>query len=317
MKKIAVILALAGAVALSVLLWQADQKEKQQDVQFEQMEKELAPLNVQKRELEQQIAEFDAQTAQKIEKQGTVVVLFTEARKEVYTQAYPIMKKYGYPGVIAISNTQFPGEEGCMSVGQFQKLLKAGWSYAIRWENESDVEKWHTQLDKKLKKLKLPKSNVMYFASGTYRKETDAQLVKLGYQMVAHHGEEGLSVIPKTMEEPLWYPGVYGMQGNSPRAQLEETIERGSNIVYGVGFTKSDEKFEASTFDSMLGWFRSYENEKQLTVTDFAGALKYQQKLAKQTEEFQNEKKEEQQTLESQLQEIEKQIDQLYQKYVK
>ena len=317
MKKIAVILALVGAVVLSVLLWQADQKEKQQNAQFEQMEKELAPLNVQKRELENQIAEFDAQVSQKIEKKGTVVVLFTEAKKEVYTQAYPIMKKYGYPGVIAISNTQFPGEEGCMSVSQFQKLLKAGWSYVIRWEDDSDIENWHAQLEKKLKTLKLQKSNVMYFTSGTYRKETDAQLVKLGYQMVAHHGEEGLSVIPKTIGEPLWYPGVYGMRGNSPRAQLEETIERSSNIVYGVGFTKADEKFEASTFDSMLGWFRSYESEKQLTVTDFAGALKYQQKLAKQVNKSESEQRVERKKLESQIEEIERQIDELYQKYTK
>lgn len=317
MKKVAVILALVGAAVLSVLLWQTDKKEKQQSVQFEQMEKELAPLNVQKRELEKQIAVLDTQAAQKIEKKGTVIVLFTEARKEVYTQAYPIMKKYGYPGVVAISNEQFPGEEGCMSVSQFKALLKEGWSYAIRWEDDSDIGKWHEEMEKKLKKLKLQKSDVMYFTSGTYKKEVDEKLVKLGYQMVAHHGEEGLSVIPKTIEGPLWYPGVYGMQGNSPRAQLEEAIERSSNIVYGVGFTKIDEMFDKSTFESMLSRFRDYENERQLTVTDFSGALKYRQKFAKQVNKSESEQRVERKKLESQIEEIEKQIDQLYQKYAK
>lgn len=315
MKKFVIALAIVGFAVLSVLVWKDNKEKDKTAVEYAKMEQELIPLNVKKRELEKQLEDMDLQVEKQLEIKGTATMVFTELKKDIYTKIYPIMETYEYKGVLALSSTQFPGEDGCMSVSHFKRLIKAGWSYCVMWEEGSDWDQWHGQLQEKLKRLKLKKSTAIYFPNGTYKKEMQSDLARDGYGIAVHHGEEQLSFYSQPVKEETWYPGACGMQGQSPKTKLKKAVGDGTNIVYTIGFSLQDELYEEETFKRMLDEFRMHEDAKELLVTDFDGAQKYHLDIQEQREESKGQSNKGRAALLLQIQQIENRIDELYEQY--
>lgn len=315
MKKVAVLLSLAGILFLTAMFVQENKKQEERRKEYAAFQEELIPLNVKKRHIEQQLEAGKDTEKEAEKKKATTVILFTDLNKKIYDDALPIMNKYGYKGVLAVSDTQFPGEKGCITINRFKSLIKKGWSYCLAWDGETEFYGWLDGMQTRLKKLKLKSPNAIYFENRNYKDSYEKNLAAEGFQTVVHHGEEGLSIIPKEMDGEVWFPGIYGMLGEAPRTQLEEAIKRNSNIVYGVGFEQAHEKFDKETFDSMLGWFHSYEKEKQLSVTTLEDARKYQEKLQKEAEKSDGKANQATADLQEELDSVNAEIDALYTKY--
>lgn len=317
LKKIVGVAGLAAALFLIAVLLQDSQSQKQKNSRYEAMQEELIPLNVQKRHLEEQLAGYDLDKKETKKKKGTVVLMFTDLDKRVYSEIYPIMKKYGYRGVLAVSDTQFPGADGCISITHFKALLSDGWSYCLTWDGQDKLDTWQETMQKRLETIKLKTGNALFFADRNYKKTYNEQLKNYGYQIIIHQGEEGYSIIPKTVTEDFWYPGIYGMQTESPRSQLDQAVEHSSNIIYTVGFKKAGELYDKDTFKSMLGWFQSYEKEGTISVTNLNSARKYQLSLKKKSEKAEKSIAEEKADIQKELEEIEERIEILYRDYMK
>lgn len=300
---------IVGIVLILVfLLWKTGREEQSHNKQLEQMDKELIPLNVEKRDLEKKIIDLKKMTEDKGTSKGTTTVLFTEINEMVYTGAYPILKEHGYVGVLALSGTQLPGLDGCISVQQFEELLSAGWSYCVSWIDHEVVNNW-------LKTQNKTQGTVAYFPDRTYRKNYEAEVSAAGYTTIVRRDNDEMTLTAPTRKDGIWHADLSGVLANDPRKQLENTMEQGGHIVYGVGFTKKAEMYDEDIFLLMLKWFKSYEEEGNLLVTDFAGARTYHEEMEWKRniseEQFQIEKDK----IEEQIKEIEKQIDAIYEKY--
>ncbi len=129
---VAGIVCLAGAVCLGVFTWRDYQTQQEQAAGREEAEKLLRPLDVEWNRIQQEIDDLEEEYSLKMEGTGTAEVLFTHPDARVYEEAYPIMEEYGYTGVLAVSEQQFPGTEGNMSLEQFQELIQAGWMICTR-----------------------------------------------------------------------------------------------------------------------------------------------------------------------------------------
>lgn len=315
MKKVAVLLSLAGIIFLAVMFMQENEQQEESKKVYAAFQEELIPLNVKKRHIEQQL-EAGKDTEEGTEQQkATVAIMFTDLNKKIYDEALPLMNKYGYKGILTISDKQFPGEEGCMTITHFKSLVSKGWTYCLAWDGETEFDTWYEDIQSRMKKLKLKSTNAIYFAERNYKKSYVEDLAKHGFRIVVHQGEEGLSIIPREIEGDIWYPGIYGMLAEAPRTQLEEAIKRSSNIIYGVGFVEAHEKFDKETFDSMLGWFQSYEKDQQLSVTNLEDARQYQLRLADKEKESQEKTEEATAGLQAELDAVNEQIEELYTKY--
>lgn len=310
-KKIAVVVAFAGIILLAVLLMQEDKEQEKRNAEYTKFQQEMTPLTVQKRHLEQQLKE-NKNTAKETEKKATVVLLFSGLDKRIYSEVFPIMNRYGYKGVLVVSKQQFPGEDGFMTISHFKALLKEGWTYCLAWDGKEDFFKWQEQMEKRLEKLKLKTGSAIYFTERNYKESYQKTLGECGYNIILHQGDEGKPIIPRGMDGEFLYPGVYGMQGEAPRSQLEKAIELSSNIVYSVGFEAKNELYDKDTFTSMLDWFKSYEKEESVSVSNLNEARKYQIKLEKKAEK---EGSEESQKLQDEMKQIDAQIEVLYDKY--
>ena len=306
---VAGIVCLAGAVCLGVFTWRDYQTQQEQAAGREEAEKLLRPLDVEWNRIQQEIDDLEEEYSLKIEGTGTAEVLFTHPDARVYEEAYPIMEEYGYTGVLAVSEQQFPGTEGNMSLEQFQELIQAGWSTCIVWSGD-DMYTWLGALALKMQETGVPGSSVMYFPSETYLKEYDEILLAHGFAAAVHHGEAG-EMDTAAGEGGIWHPAAVGLQGETPKYRLDDAVKNKANIVYTVGWQQEDEMYNEKMFRSMLSYFKQYQEESGLQVMDIAGAGEYRQQLENDKGAIEQEYLQKKEELERQKEDIERQMDEI------
>ena len=306
---VAGIVCLAGAVCLGVFTWREYQTQQEQAAGREEAEKLLRPLDVEWNRIQQEIDDLEEEYSLKMEGTGTAEVLFTHPDARVYEEAYPIMEEYGYTGVLAVSEQQFPGTEGNMSLEQFQELIQAGWSTCIVWSGD-DMYTWLGALALKMQETGVPGSSVMYFPSETYLKEYDEILLAHGFAAAVHHGEAG-EMDTAAGEGGIWHPAAVGLQGETPKYRLDDAVKNKANIVYTVGWQQEDEMYNEKMFRSMLSYFKQYQEESGLQVMDIAGAGEYRQQLENDKGAIEQEYLQKKEELERQKEDIERQMDEI------
>lgn len=279
MKKIGIVVIIILMIGLGAALYMEEKSSREDAAKNAKLQEELLPIKDEQSRLEQELKELTGEYDGQVLGKGTAVLLFTGAEAGIYTDIYPIMKEYGYIGVLTLSEKQFPGEEGCVSKKQFEELIAAGWSTCIQWQTEATDETWRTKLTERMKKNNIPDSRVVYFADGTYSSSIDSRLSELGYTIAIHHGEEKLALIEKRAQEGIWHPGAIGMKGSSPRYKLEDAVSGGGNIVFTVGYERSDELYDSATFRAMLKQFDSYCKKDSLMITDPVSAREYRRQV--------------------------------------
>lgn len=274
-KKIAMVITLILALCLGVFIWSMNREEEKQTAAQEKVESAKRPLLVKKEKIERKLDNLNRDYKANISPKATTQVIFTGLEADVYNICYPIMKKFGYTGILAISLTQLPDMEGRMSLEQFQEMIQAGWDICIKWDADTPVRTWWPKLKKQVKQLGLETGEVVYFTTGTYKSSLDAQLTSMGFSVVVHHGEESESLIQTNDEEGLWHLGAVGLMGERPKLRLTQAIQQDGNITYLVGFELEDEMYKERSFLSMLSYFDGYEANMDLIVSNMQGARQH------------------------------------------
>lgn len=311
LKRIGIVVSLILAVGLLFFLWSTGQEEEKQAVMQEKLETEKRPLVLQKQELEQKLIDLNKNYEAKNMPRGTTQIIFTGLEADVYNICYPIMKKYEFTGILAISLKQLPGMEGLMTLEQFQELIQEGWTFCIKWDAEMPVNNWWPELQKQVEQLGLQPSTVVYFTTGTYSGNLDAQIVNMGFSVVVHHGENG-SLIQLNDEEGLWHLGAVGLMGKEPRTRMTEAIAQKGNIAYLVGFQLEDELYNEKSFVSMLSYFDAHETNQELLVSNIEETRQhYRDRLAVYEQEREEEYKREKAVIEEELSKVEAQLREL------
>lgn len=309
-KRIAIIITLILALALGILLWSTISEEQKQNEIQNEMDDATRPLLVKKQEIKQQIEDLDKKYEVIEAPKATMQVVFTGLEADVYNICYPIMKKFGYTGILAISLTQLPGMDGCMSLEQFKEMIADGWEICIKWDADKAVKSWWPQLQKQIEQLGFKSCPVVYFTTGTYKSSLDAQLTDMGFTVVVHHGEDNKPLIQTEYEEGLWHLGSVGLMGEKPYARFQEAIYQIGNITYLVGFELEDEMYNEGAFLSMLSYFDGHTANQELIVS--SDMKEVRQDYLEQSEAYQQARKAEYEQaraiLEAELAEVEAEI---------
>lgn len=311
-KKIVAAVTIVLAIAMGLLLWNANSRDREEAAQQEEIDEKRRPLLVKKQSLEQQITDLEKQYEANRLPKGTTQVIFTGLEADVFNICYPIMKEFEYTGTLAVSLTQLPGMEGLMSVEQFQQLINEGWNICIKWDAQTPVRKWWPELQEQIKQLGLETGSAVYFTTGTYSKSLDAQLQKMGFSVVVHHGEEHDSLIQPNDEDGIWHLGAVGFMGEKPKLRLTEAVAQTGNITFLVGFELEDEQYDERAFVSMLSYFDTYEANLELIVSDVDTARQhYRERQSTYEEAKEEEYKQARALLEEELAAVEAELDKL------
>lgn len=310
-KKIAIVATLILTVGLGIFLWSVSREEEKQVATLDKAETEKRPLVVQKQELEQKLIDLNKDYEAKNLPRGTTQVIFTGLEADVYNRCYPVMKRFEYTGILALSLTQLPGMEGLMTEEQFQELIQEGWTICIKWDAEKPANSWWPKLQKQMQQLGVQQCSAVYFTTGTYSSKLDAQIVDMGFSVVVHHGENG-SLIQLNDEEGLWHLGAVGLMGEKPKLRLMEAIAQKGNIAYLVGFAVEDELYNERSFVSMLSYFDAHEANQELLVSNIEATRQhYRDRLAVYEQEREEEYKQAKAVIEEEIAAVEAQLREL------
>ena len=308
-KKLIPIFTIVLAIGLFVFVGIAQNQDKKKAEQYEEMYEQRRPLTVKQEQLEQQLIDLETEFNKASAPYSIVEVLFTELDERVYSQCYPIMKEFGYVGTLAVSLEELPGEEGCMSLEQFQELVDEGWGVCVTWPGDTVVDSWWTNLNKRLNELGIVPGKTMYFPQGTYSAELDSTIQELGFTITTSSVASEVSPLQLQYEEGVWHTGAVGLMSPKPRLWLREAVAQYANVAFLVGFEVEEELYNEKSFRSMLNCFDEYEATEELIVanTDTAREQYYKRSLGvdvKLEEEYQAQKA----SLEEELAQVKKQL---------
>lgn len=306
---------LAGALVF--FIWQEKAAEREKETVYVEMEKELRPLELEKRKLRQELDDLEKVYDEESQGMASLILLFADIDRTVYTEIFPKMKEYGFIGVLALSGEQIPGQEGCISKEQFDELMEAGWQCCTKWERNMTAREWKESVDKLVAETGITRPSAVYFPQGAYDSKLDNYLSSQGITIVVHHGEEGLSLTLPENGETLWHPGAIPWHQDGSRWELSGVVTERGNMVFVTGLDSTEEEYSESGYISMLEDAKGYCESGELMVTDLKTACEYRGNLEDSQEGLSQNFEEKKAELDEQIEEVDRQIDGVTQKYVK
>lgn len=315
--KITAVMAAVLLVGLLVFFfWQEKKTEEEKETLFVEMEKELRPLNLEKRRLRQKLDDLEKVYTESSQGMASLVLLFTDLDEMIYTEIFPKMKEYGFIGVVTLSEDQFPGQTGCISKKQFEELIEAGWQCCLRWEKDMNTHEWQLSVRRLVDETGISWPKAVYFPQGTYSSRIDGFLKQQGLTVAVHHGEEDLSLIVSEAGEGVWHPGAMGWHQEGSAWRLDDAVGQRGNLVYTTGADLQVEEYLEGTYESMLEGVYEYCEAGNLMVTDLITAREYRRNLEEGQEGLAQNFEENKAELEEQIEEIDRSIDSVTKKYI-
>lgn len=261
------ILLLSLLLSVGLLYYNVQNAHREHDLQ--QRDIAVEALRVERSEVEKELTELEEELEEVIVGDGNFVLLFEELPQALYTDAMPVLAKYGYVGVMALSPQSYPGREGCITVEQFDKLLSMGWEACLYWPYTMELDAFLQQMSPILEDLKLERPSAIDVERGENQHLQDESLLKEGFHTVIHHGELG-EVVARGDTLSLFYVGAAGWNSGDAIQALKKAMNYGGSVVLKITFSDSGSSaFQKETFDAMCSSLQA--QEETLHPTDLLG----------------------------------------------
>lgn len=262
MKKQIAILFLAVLLAVG-MAWNSYQQALQ-SAYSDEYEAAARRLRVERSEVEKELDSVRKQLRQVVIGKGAGAFVFEELPEAVYEDAYPVLKKFGYPAVLAFSPKNLPEQEGNLTIKQVKRLMKEGWSTCLLWDDMTELGRYTENMKNNLEELGLELPTTLYVVQGDYQTFKDEDIFAQGYTTVIHHGE-ALEVIAREDEEELFHVGAVRWDRQGIRSIVSRVAEHGGSIVFSIDFSTQAGSFEPELFGNMC---KVIQDNQKLYVTD-------------------------------------------------
>lgn len=269
---------------------------------------DIRSLEVNKSDILLQIDSLEREYDLKMNGMALSFILFYDFDSDYFDEVTSLLDKNGYYGTLILSKECFPTNESYLTIDEFNSLIKKGWNYCILYDNPEQFDYLH-----RLFEVNGMKTDTVYFNKGKYHRSIDDKLLELGYKSIIHHGENSLNLYKDTINNGIWHIGSMGLVGTSPKAKLLEAVDVNGAFAYTISFDKNhkEEYYDYDTLNLVMDSFNTLVNKKSLKVTDPERGYNYKQEIKndylKNKEEYDFMK----QKLETELSEIEKQIEEI------
>ena len=229
-----------------------------------QYDEVFTPLQQRRKELKEEIEALKLRHESGTDGCGVTAVLCTAPDERIMTDIAPVLREYGFVGVIAVGEDSMPGDSGCLSVEETKTLLDRGWELCYRVESGTSME----NLRSLVQKLDLPLPTCAYFPEGTCNSAWESILRGVGVQAIVQPrktkgsscGDEVLHILAM---------GSFEEEVKDTCVSITGT---GSAFVVTVGYTDSSELYQEDNFSLMLQTLQSLEKTAQIRIGTIADA---------------------------------------------
>lgn len=312
-KIISIILAVLLAAGLAVLLTIDGIREQERLQRADELETSLRPLRVELNRLQNELDLLEQEYNKNIHGTGTVTLLYNGADAAIYDAVCSGMEEYGYSGTIAISPDAFPGDDGCISVARFRDLISGGWSWCVRFPEDSDSpEEDVASLLERADALGIKRSTVIIFPEGCYSAERDKWAASLGFDIMIHHGEDDKLLLVGESGEGIWYPGCVDWRSNLRRVYLASAADQSSHFVFEINFR--DELFDTDDayHVTLLRAMKEYTSNGHIQIMNPKEARNYRREVENGFDRETAAYKEKREIINQQIRLIEEKVDKFY-----
>lgn len=313
--RIAIGVSVILAALLVWMIWKNDREEKQMEKQLLTIYEEARLLELQKWKLQNEIEVLEKDYRTDISSSATEELLVRELDDVLYTEFYPLMQEYQTVGILALSEAEFPGSDGNITSEQFAEILQNGWSFCLAWNGEEELSEWLLDMQSLLASENLNMPEVIYFEPGSYFAGADDILSEFGISVAVHHGEEELPLIATESGEGIWHPGSRPWNGTNIRSIINSFVDEGGNLAFTVSFSGEEDLYSYDSFKNMLAYIKSFRENGRLQVTDLVSARSFRRSEEDRIVQMDLEMKEKKDSLQSQINELDDQIEDVYEKY--
>lgn len=301
------------------------------DVNIE-YEAQIDKLTYQKQQLLTELNHLAPAAEKRLGNTSFMSFVFTGLDEMLYTTVYPIMVEGNTDliGVLAFSPNELPGQDGKITMEQYDTLMLLSWGTAIYWDGSTDLNEYLATMQTLLteKGINMPKSVI--FKSGYYRISYDEVLEQYGIKNAIHNGENGLPLRETTEPDGMWHPGIIGWKAGLSANKLKNTIVDDSGYaLFEINFNNASDNYSCSfiplegeikngrieSFKTMSSLFKKHISDGDLEVLSIetvrAKVERYYREMT--VEERANEER--RKAINEEIAEIDRQITELHYKY--
>lgn len=197
----------------------------------------------------------------------------TQLNAAVYTNMYPLAKRFDARLVLGLSEKEFPGNVGKITTKQFAELVKNGWETSLVYDGATELSEWINIMKEKLRSVGAELPRTVYFEYGEYKPEYDPILLEAGFETLVHHGEDDMPMTGLEIDENgLWKVGCINWNGGGVDKVLDALAAGGYNLAFTVDFKSDETEFTEAAFEEMLEYIAPAREKGMLNVTGFAEA---------------------------------------------
>ena len=195
------IIVLASAVIFTTRVYLGQKEER---AQLREISTKASKLVSQKKALEDELLDMVKEYHDTVSSDMCITLFFDGFTDKLLEEAYPLLSRYGYHGTVVMRDMLIPGDEDCISRGNFRMLVNHGWDTAIGQETGLDLsadnapELLANYLDEYIEKLEansLPVPGTFCFDS-EYDVKFDDVLRDRGFNTVRYTDHEEYPSIP-------------------------------------------------------------------------------------------------------------------------
>lgn len=311
---------------------------------------EMDKLIYQKNKLLSQIGSIDSEIIATKGNTSYIGFIFTTLDSELYSSAYRIMSHKdpidevvdnaedtesvsdlpSLVGVIALSEKELPGLEGKITKAELDEMLSAGWSLALYWDGEGDLSEYIVAMSALLTPLGIESlPSTMVFREGSYTTDYDSVLQEHGIENAVHHGENDMTLIENTTPDGVWHPGAVAWKSGMPATILRRSIETDGGYgflevsfapveeagYYAYSELKGEENTRLSSFKKMISVIGTSVKNGDVEVLSPDDTRYKIERYYLDGVDIDIEYEKKKASLEAELKEIEKRIDELYREH--
>lgn len=273
---------LVGLLGFGIL--QSMREDQAKALALEEINERLEPLRSRKLELEAELAGLKRENDEQMGGMATLSLLVTDLSGDFVAQIAPLLETAEVPAVMVLSQEQFPGNEGLITVEEFRQLLENGWDYCTAWDGSIDFSEWYINMAQRLKELGFAMPESLYCAERSYTADLEKAAQVQGITTLVHSGEKNLPIVDTEHGTP-WRLGSIRWIASGGRNCLEQAIEKHGSMVFVI----DQMDFYESEFKAMLNLVKRYQGEETLMAGTLAEAGTYREEVIAQQEKMQNE----------------------------
>lgn len=211
----------------------------------------LAELNV-----EQKVAAPDLRSMH---------ILFVEPDARIMTDVLPMLEPTGDPATVAVSEAFFPGDAGCLTAAEVQKLTELGWDVCLSVTAETDV----AALYARVLAAGIAAPQAAYFPEGDCTVAAEAALAELGIPVVIQYGD----VKPVDGEAAAcWFLRACGTLDPEVNSAFDSALYGNTGMVLTEGWQRPHELFTQGDFQENLDFIAEQVAQGMTTVMSVSEA---------------------------------------------